>query len=86
MTKSEEVFIILKRIPEQYKYLQELENMLFIIGCIPHTYPETYYIKKQKELKHRITNEKDGLIPSALGVFDNLIDRLNELVYDTNDN
>ncbi len=83
MTKSEEIFIILKRIPEQYKYLEELEDRLFIIGYIPDSYPETYYIKKQKELKHRIINEKDGLIPSALGVFDNLIDRLNTLLHET---
>jgi len=86
MNRHEEIFLILKRIPEQIEYINELFDRLYIIGNIPSPYAANWYTQTQIEKKKRLVNEETGLIPSAEGVLFNLVNRLNELVNGENDN
>ena len=81
MNRHEEIFLILKRIPEQVDYINKLLERDWIIGPIPNFGIDSIYYQMQRVKKDRLWNDNNGVIPSALGVLDNLIERLNELVY-----
>jgi hypothetical protein len=74
MTKEEEIAIIFKRIPKQRDYLRDCTSNYFQLYYMHSGLPD--------EVRDKLFARQKEVYTSALGVFDNLIKRLEELIND----